>query len=170
LGRRKFYIAAGAATVLALTAGFMVVEVAGGLWTGSLALLADAGHMLGDAGSLPIGLCLAFMLIYVAEANIAAAMLLPLYMIVDTSITLVRRIINKEPFLSAHRSHYYQRAVTGGRSVPEVTTRIFLLGFTLALLAVGATLAQSIALDLVALALGVLATAATLHWLARGRA
>jgi len=110
------------------------------------------------------------MLIYVAEANIAAAMLLPLYMIVDTSITLVRRIINKEPFLSAHRSHYYQRAVTGGRSVPEVTTRIFLLGFTLALLAVGATLAQSIALDLVALALGVLATAATLHWLARGRA
>jgi len=129
-----------------------------------------ASIFLGDAGSLPIGLCLAFMLIYVAEANIAAAMLLPLYMIVDTSITLVRRIINKEPFLSAHRSHYYQRAVTGGRSVPEVTTRIFLLGFTLALLAVGATLAQSIALDLVALALGVLATAATLHWLARGRA
>jgi cobalt-zinc-cadmium efflux system protein len=44
------------ATVLALTAGFMVVEVAGGLWTGSLALLADAGHMLGDAGSLTLGL------------------------------------------------------------------------------------------------------------------
>jgi cobalt-zinc-cadmium efflux system protein len=44
------------ATVLALTAGFMVVEVAGGLWTGSLALLADAGHMLGDAGSLTLSL------------------------------------------------------------------------------------------------------------------
>jgi len=44
------------ATVLALTAGFMVVEVAGGLWTGSLALLADAGHMLGDVGSLTLSL------------------------------------------------------------------------------------------------------------------
>jgi cobalt-zinc-cadmium efflux system protein len=44
------------ATVLALTAGFMVVEVLGGLWTGSLALLADAGHMLTDLGSLTLGL------------------------------------------------------------------------------------------------------------------
>lgn len=129
-----------------------------------------ASIFLGDAGSLPIGLCLAFMLIYVAEANLAAAILLPLYMIADTSITLMRRVINKEPFLSAHRSHYYQRAVTGGRSVPQVTARIFLLGLTLALLAVGITLAHSTALDLVALALCASATAATLYWLTRGRA
>ncbi len=81
-----------------------------------------ASIFLGDAGSLPIGLCLALMLIYVAHANLAAAILLPLYMVADTSITLVRRIVNKEPFLSAHRSHFYQRAVTGGRSVPEVTS------------------------------------------------
>ena len=53
--------------------------------------------------------------------------------------------------------------------MPEVTTRIFLLGSTLALLAVGVSLAHSTALDLAALALGVLATGATLYWLARGR-
>lgn len=35
-----------------LTAGFMVAEAAGGLLTGSLALLADAGHMLSDSVSL----------------------------------------------------------------------------------------------------------------------
>jgi cobalt-zinc-cadmium efflux system protein len=35
-----------------LTLTFMVVEVAGGLLTGSLALLADAGHMLTDSVSL----------------------------------------------------------------------------------------------------------------------
>ncbi|MCX7304815.1 MAG: cation diffusion facilitator family transporter [Hyphomicrobiales bacterium] len=35
-----------------LTAGFMVAEAAGGLYTGSLALLADAGHMLTDSISL----------------------------------------------------------------------------------------------------------------------
>lgn len=35
-----------------LTAIFMVVEAGGGLWTGSLALMADAGHMLGDVVAL----------------------------------------------------------------------------------------------------------------------
>ena len=37
-----------------LTASFMLVEVAGGLLSGSLALLADAGHMLTDAASLAL--------------------------------------------------------------------------------------------------------------------
>lgn len=36
----------------ALTFGFMLVEAAGGLLAGSLALLADAAHMLTDAGGL----------------------------------------------------------------------------------------------------------------------
>lgn len=35
-----------------LIAIFMVIEVIGGLWTNSLALLSDAGHMLGDAAAL----------------------------------------------------------------------------------------------------------------------
>ena len=37
-----------------LTAAFMFAEVAGGLISGSLALLADAAHMLTDAGSLAL--------------------------------------------------------------------------------------------------------------------
>ncbi len=41
---------------LALTGGFMLVETAGGLISGSLALLADAGHMLTDTASLGIAL------------------------------------------------------------------------------------------------------------------
>ena len=35
-----------------VTAGFMLVEVVGGILSGSLALLADAGHMLTDAAAL----------------------------------------------------------------------------------------------------------------------
>lgn len=38
----------------ALTATFMVVEFLAGLWSQSLALLADAGHMLTDAGALAL--------------------------------------------------------------------------------------------------------------------
>lgn len=41
---------------LTLTSAFMAVEVVGGLWTGSLALLADAAHMLTDAGGLALAL------------------------------------------------------------------------------------------------------------------
>jgi len=39
---------------LGLTAGFMVVEVIGGILSGSLALLADAGHMLTDTMALAL--------------------------------------------------------------------------------------------------------------------
>ena len=38
----------------ALTLGFAVVEAAGGWWTGSLALLSDAGHMLTDGAALAL--------------------------------------------------------------------------------------------------------------------
>jgi cobalt-zinc-cadmium efflux system protein len=46
--------------VLVLTAIFVVVEAAGGLLSGSLALLADAGHMLTDVGALALSLVTAW--------------------------------------------------------------------------------------------------------------
>jgi cobalt-zinc-cadmium efflux system protein len=49
------------AITLALTASFTVVEVVGGLLTGSLALLADAGHLLSDNFSLGIALFAAWL-------------------------------------------------------------------------------------------------------------
>lgn len=39
---------------LLITASFMLAEVAGGIFSGSLALLADAGHMLTDAAALAL--------------------------------------------------------------------------------------------------------------------
>ena len=48
---------------LALTGGYMVVEIVGAMFTGSLALLADAVHMLTDVG----GLALALFAIWVAS-------------------------------------------------------------------------------------------------------
>ena len=41
---------------LVLNAVFLVVEVAIGLWTGSLALLSDAAHMVSDVGALVLAL------------------------------------------------------------------------------------------------------------------
>jgi len=42
--------------VLCLTLAYTAAEVVGGLLTGSLALLADAGHMLSDSGSIGLAL------------------------------------------------------------------------------------------------------------------
>lgn len=47
-------------TVLLLTAAYMFAEAAGGWWTGSLALLADAGHMLTDVAALALALLAAW--------------------------------------------------------------------------------------------------------------
>jgi cobalt-zinc-cadmium efflux system protein len=49
-GRRRLLF------VLILTAVYMLAEAAGGWWTGSLALLADAGHMLADVAGLALAL------------------------------------------------------------------------------------------------------------------
>ena len=49
-GRRPLQI------VLALAAAYMLAEIAGGLWTRSLALLADAGHMASDVAALSLSL------------------------------------------------------------------------------------------------------------------
>ncbi|MGH7542494.1 MAG: cation diffusion facilitator family transporter [Gemmatimonadota bacterium] len=46
----------GLAIDLALTAGYMIAEIIGGLLTNSLALLADAGHMLSDVAALALSL------------------------------------------------------------------------------------------------------------------
>jgi cobalt-zinc-cadmium efflux system protein len=45
----------------ALTLAFALVEAAGGWWTGSLALLSDAGHMLTDGAALVLGALAAWM-------------------------------------------------------------------------------------------------------------
>lgn len=51
------------AIAVALAAGYMLAEVAGGLLTNSLALLADAGHMLSDVAAL----CLSLFALWMAE-------------------------------------------------------------------------------------------------------
>ncbi len=50
-------------TVFCLTFFYLIVEIVGGFWTGSLALLADAGHMLTDVA----GVGLALLAIWFAE-------------------------------------------------------------------------------------------------------
>jgi UDP-N-acetylmuramyl pentapeptide phosphotransferase/UDP-N-acetylglucosamine-1-phosphate transferase len=91
---------------------------------------------LGDVGSLPIGLLIGWLLLQLARNGApAAALLLPLYYVADASVTLIRRILAREPFWQAHRSHFYQRASDMGFSAPEIVTRVFATNLALAGLA-----------------------------------
>jgi cobalt-zinc-cadmium efflux system protein len=55
-GVRDFREKKALVVVLCLTLGFMIVEIVGGFYTGSLALLSDAVHMFTDAFSISIAL------------------------------------------------------------------------------------------------------------------
>jgi len=95
-----------------------------------------AGLFLGDVGSLPIGLIIAWMLYRLAGAGaLTAALLLPLYYVADATLTLLRRLSRGERVWEAHRSHFYQQATDNGFSVTGVVTRVFILNLALAGLA-----------------------------------
>jgi UDP-N-acetylmuramyl pentapeptide phosphotransferase/UDP-N-acetylglucosamine-1-phosphate transferase len=117
---------------------------------------------LGDVGSLPIGLLLAWLLLVLAgNGYAAAAVVLPLYYLADATLTLLRRIANREPFWRAHRAHFYQRATDRGFSVSDVVKRVFATNLALTALACASVLWPGALSTVVALAGG----AALVGWL-----
>jgi UDP-N-acetylmuramyl pentapeptide phosphotransferase/UDP-N-acetylglucosamine-1-phosphate transferase len=154
---------------LPLSAGVLGVALLGGMVGFFPFNKHKAKLFLGDAGSLPIGLCLAYLLILVAGVNMAAALLFALYTLSDSIVTLCKRAWKREHIFSAHRSHYYQRAISGGYRVPEVSGLTFLLGLVLAGLGIATIMLNSIKADVVFFAIGAACTAGVLYAFSRGR-
>ncbi|WP_375304853.1 glycosyltransferase family 4 protein [Bradyrhizobium sp. A11] len=123
---------------------------------------------LGDVGSLPIGLLLGWCLLELAwHGQPAAALLLPAYYLADSTITLFRRIIRREPFWSAHRTHFYQRATDNGFTVPQVIGEVFALNLVLAMLAIVTVRAGSMAIIVASLVAGAVAVGFVLRRFSR---
>ncbi|HET9717989.1 MAG TPA: glycosyl transferase [Pseudolabrys sp.] len=123
---------------------------------------------LGDVGSLPIGLLLAWLLALLAgNGALAAALLLPLYYVADATVTLVRRLAGGEPITQAHRSHFYQRALDGGMSVYRIVASVFGLNVVLAMLAALTVTFPSVAIQGAALAAGAALVSITLFTFGR---
>ncbi len=119
---------------------------------------------LGDVGSLPIGLLLGWCLLQLAwQQQFAAAVLLPLYYLADATVTLLRRLIKREPFWAAHRSHFYQRATDNGFTVWRVVSEVFVLNLVLAALAIASTSTPSSAVAIMLVAIGVAAVAGVMY-------
>nr|WP_243369736.1 glycosyl transferase [Microvirga solisilvae] len=119
---------------------------------------------LGDVGSLPIGLLVGWMLLQLAGSDaLAAALLLPLYYLMDATITLFRRLAKRERVWEAHRSHFYQRATDNGFSVMSVVTHVFVLNLALAALAGVTIVWTSEIMQIAALAAGFVLVALVLR-------
>lgn len=126
---------------------------------------------LGDVGSLPIGLLLGWCLLELAfRQHLAAALLLPLYYLSDASVTLLGRLVRREPFWAAHRSHFYQRATDNGFTVWQVVTEVFVLNVGLAALGIGSVMTQSTPVRISLLLAGSVATATVMYRFSRRRA
>ena len=99
---------------------------------------------MGDVGSLPIGLLLAWLLIVIAgSGHLAAALLLPLYFLADTGVTLLRRARAGELLWVAHRTHFYQRARDNGFTNMQIVGRVFAVNAAVVALAALSVTAQS---------------------------
>ncbi|MBJ7402432.1 MAG: glycosyltransferase family 4 protein [Bradyrhizobium sp.] len=167
------------AEVVPVTAALLLLGMFGDLsWPALLIAAALCGAMLGfapfnrpvakvflgDVGSLPIGLLLGWCLLELAfRGQPAAALLLAAYYLADTTITLFRRIIRREPFWSAHRTHFYQRATDSGFTVKRVIAETFALNLVLALLAIVTVRAGSTAITMICLIAGAAAVAFVLR-------
>jgi UDP-N-acetylmuramyl pentapeptide phosphotransferase/UDP-N-acetylglucosamine-1-phosphate transferase len=126
---------------------------------------------LGDVGSLPIGLLLAWLFALLAgRGHLPAALLLPLYYLADATVTLLRRVANRQSLLEAHREHFYQRARAGGFSVHQIVGRVFAVNTCLALLAALTAIYDSRLVDVAALTIGATLVGALLFRFARGPA
>jgi len=173
------------AEVIPITATLTMLGIAGALPSyGTVLALALGGAMigfayfnrptakifLGDVGSLPIGLIIGWLLLLVAGGgHLAAAIVMPLYYLADATITLFQRLIRREPFWEAHRTHFYQRATDNGFSTMAVVARVFVVNIGLGILAAISVIVPGRPSEIAALAVGAVLVAWLLATFERGR-
>ena len=88
---------------------------------------APAKIFLGDVGSIPLGYVIGFFLIENSRHSTwAASLILPLYFLIDASLTLLRRLLRRKKIWRPHREHAYQAAVQNGRSHRRVASVIMI--------------------------------------------
>lgn len=126
---------------------------------------------LGDSGSVPFGYVLGGLLVLLAvQGQLAAALILPGYYLADATLTLSRRALAGEKVWRPHRTHFYQRAVQGGKRHDQVSLavaggNVLLVGCALVAASGRIAVAAAAAVVVVAGMLGLLR-----HWARRNGA
>ena len=87
---------------------------------------------LGDAGSIPLGFLMLYILVELfIKGYWVSVIILPMYYLLDTAITLLYRVWKREKFWRSHSQHFYQKAVRGGQSHEKVCFKIIVLSIGL---------------------------------------
>lgn len=80
---------------------------------------------MGDVGSVPLGFLTGYVLLTLAvKGYMVAALILPLYYLADSGITITKRALRGEKIWQAHRQHFYQTAAAGIKRHDKVVYRI----------------------------------------------
>jgi UDP-N-acetylmuramyl pentapeptide phosphotransferase/UDP-N-acetylglucosamine-1-phosphate transferase len=125
-------------TTVAMTPGLGLALILAGACFGYLVWnWHPARIFMGDAGSIPLGFLLGWLLLDLAvRGHGVAALILPLSFVADATLTLARRLLSGAKPWHPHRMHLYQRAVSGGASPPKVVAAFAVANFALIGLAV----------------------------------
>jgi UDP-N-acetylmuramyl pentapeptide phosphotransferase/UDP-N-acetylglucosamine-1-phosphate transferase len=101
---------------------------------------------LGDAGSLPLGYLIGWLLLDAAgSGHWAPALILPGYFLADASVTLARRAVRGDNLLAAHAEHFYQQAVRNGLGHGGTLVTIMVANLVLIAFALGAAEGETVA-------------------------
>jgi len=130
----------------------------------SLGFLALNWHpakiFLGDVGSVPLGYLTGFgLLVLASDGWLFSALILPLYYLADSGITILKRAFRGEKIWQAHRQHFYQRAA-GLERHTKVVYAIIIANVVL----IGAAL-LAVSQAVAGVALAVLTVALLLLWM-----
>lgn len=81
--------------------------------------------IMGDVGSIPLGFLLGWLLIQLSlEGHLFTALILPIYFLADATVTLLKRIYNREMFWMPHRKHFYQVPAVVGVQHSHIVSKI----------------------------------------------
>jgi UDP-N-acetylmuramyl pentapeptide phosphotransferase/UDP-N-acetylglucosamine-1-phosphate transferase len=117
---------------------------------------------LGDVGSVPLGYLCGFVLLVLAvHGQFVPALIIPLYYLADSGITLAKRILRREKFWQPHRQHFYQRAAQRLGRHDKVVIRIIIANLALLIAALLAVFHPGIGLIVCVVAVAILLK--TLH-------
>ena len=141
LGVMAVAFAVGLGDGITMYAGTIAAAALGFLWWN----WQPARLFLGDVGSVPLGFLTGWLLLMLmAKGQLAAAAILPLYYLADSTITLLRRIAKGEKFWRPHRSHFYQRATEWRLNHRQASIAILIAGLLLVVLAIVASTGRTV--------------------------
>lgn len=115
-------------SIIFMGTGAMDLALAAALLAGSCAgflplNFPTARIFMGDSGSVPVGWCIAGLLLLGVSRGIISipeSFLVLILFLVDSGLTLLARVIRREQWYTAHKEHVYQRLIGHGWSHSRV--------------------------------------------------